>query len=344
MRSKRKMLLDILFLIIVFALTLYGVFHGEDLGELLQTVKKADIRWLIPGVILVIVFIWGESVIIWYLMRTFHIFLKKRICFLFSSVGFFFSCITPSASGGQPMQIYYMKKERIPVPVSTVILMIVTITYKLVLVVIGLGILVFGQKFQRQYLGGIMPVYYLGLLLNVFCVSFMTILVFHPSLAENILSAGLDRLEKMHIMKKKKSRRKKLTEAMKIYRKTAGYLKQHKRVIGIVILITFIQRLALFAVTWTVYRAFRASGISAASVVLLQAVISVSVDMLPLPGGMGSSENLFLKIFIPVFGPLLLPAMVLSRGLGYYSQLMISALFTIVAQLYYTISGTMDNK
>ena len=84
MRSKRKMLLDILFLIIVFALTLYGVFHGEDLGELLQTVKKADIRWLIPGVILVIVFIWGESVIIWYLMRTFHIFLKKRICFLFS--------------------------------------------------------------------------------------------------------------------------------------------------------------------------------------------------------------------------------------------------------------------
>ena len=73
------MLLDILFLIIVFALTLYGVFHGEDLGELLQTVKKADIRWLIPGVILVIVFIWGESVIIWYLMRTYHIFLKKRI-------------------------------------------------------------------------------------------------------------------------------------------------------------------------------------------------------------------------------------------------------------------------
>ncbi len=52
---------------------------------------------------------------------------------------------------------------------------------------------------------------------------------------------------------------------------------------------------------------------------LLQAVISVSVDMLPLPGGMGISETLFLKIFPPVFGStLLLPAMVLSRGLGYY--------------------------
>ena len=38
----------------------------------------------------------------------------------------------------------------------------------------------------------------------------------------------------------------------------------------------------------------------------LQAVISVSVDMLPLPGGMGISETLFLTIFSPVFGGLLL--------------------------------------
>ena len=62
-------------------------------------------------------------------------------------------------------------------------------------------------------------------------------------------------------------------------------------------------------------------------------MISVSVDMLPLPGGMGISETLFLTIFSPVFGGLLLPGMVLSRGLGYYGELLISAVFTAVAQL-----------
>ncbi len=102
-----------------------------------------------------------------------------------------------------------------------------------------------------------------------------------------------------------------------------------------VILITFAQRLALFAVTWMVYLAFRLKGTGMWDVVLLQAVISVSVDMLPLPGGMGISESLFLKIFTPVFASVTLPAMVLSRGLGYYSQLLISAVFTIVAQFYY---------
>ena len=66
-------------------------------------------------------------------------------------------------------------------------------------------------------------------------------------------------------------------------------------------------------------------------------MISVSVDMLPLPGGMGISEALFLRIFPSVFQGMLLPGMILSRSLGYYSQLLISALFTIVAQLYYTL-------
>ena len=173
--------------------------------------------------------------------------------------------------------------------------------------------------------------------LNVFCVSFMTVLVFHPVLAEKIILTGMDWLEKLHLMKKKQSRREKFQASMEVYRETAAYLKDHKRVIVSVILITFIQRLALFAVTWMVYLAFRLEGTPMWDVVLLQAVISVSVDMLPLPGGMGISESLFLKIFTTVFASVTLPAMVLSRGLGYYSQLLISALFTIVAQLYYSV-------
>lgn len=342
--QKKKVIGNTLILLLVFGLTIYGVFHGEDLGAMMDAIKAADIRWLLPGVFLVMFFIWGESIIIWYMMRSFGIKLKKRICFLFSSVGFFFSCITPSATGGQPMQIYFMKKEKIPIPVSTVILMVVTITYKLVLVVIGLGVLLFGGEFSHRYLSGILPVFYLGIALNVFCVSFMTLLVFHPLMAEGIILKCMDGLEKVHIMKHKEERRNKFRDSMQVYRETAAYLKGHKNVIVYVILITFVQRFALFAVTCTVYQAFGLSGISMWDVLLLQAVISVSVDMLPLPGGMGISETLFLKIFATVFGAVTLPAMVLSRGLGYYSQLLISAVFTIVAQIYYMLKQTEDEK
>ena len=333
MKSRKKIIFNGVFLAVVFALTIYGVFHGEDLSSMMDAIHRADKRWLIPGIALVAFFIWGESIIIWYMMRSSGIQLKKRTCFLFSSVGFFFSCITPSASGGQPMQIYYMKKEKISIPVSTVILMIVTITYKLVLVVIGIGIAIFGRGFLHKYLEGILPVFYLGLALNIFCVTFMTILVFHPLLAKAIMVKGMKLLERIHLVKKKEGRLKKLEDSMDTYRNTAAYLKNNPFVIVKVIGITFIQRMALFAVTWFVYQAFGLHGTGFWEILFLQAVISVSVDMLPLPGGMGISETLFLNIFSPVFGGLLLPGMVLSRGLGYYGELLISAAFTVVAQL-----------
>ena len=147
MKSRKKIIFNGVFLAVVFALTIYGVFHGEDLSSMMDAIHRADKRWLIPGIALVAFFIWGESIIIWYMMHSFQIPVKRRTCFLFSSVGFFFSCITPSASGGQPMQIYFMKKDKLPIPVTTLVLMIVTITYKAVLVVIGIVIWILGRCF-----------------------------------------------------------------------------------------------------------------------------------------------------------------------------------------------------
>lgn len=174
------MIVNTVFLVVIFALTIYGVFHGEDLGAMMEAMRRADVRWLLPGLFCVVFFIWGESIIIWYMMHSFQIPVKKRTCFLFSSVGFFFSCITPSASGGQPMQLYYMKKEKISLPVSTVILMIVTITYKAVLVVVGLGLVLFGQGFLHRYLTEILASSISGIFLAtrghfnwaIFCLAF----------------------------------------------------------------------------------------------------------------------------------------------------------------------------
>lgn len=332
MENKKKFLFNIIFLILVFGGTLYGVFHGEDLGEIVDILKTVNPLWIMAAVVCVVIFIWGESIIIYYMMHTLGIKLKKRTCFLFSSVGFFFSCITPSATGGQPAQIYFMKKEKIPIPVSTLVLMIVTITYKLVLVAIGVLLTLFGQGFIHTYLYDVRHVFYLGTALNVFCVGAMLVLVFHPELARKILVRGLVVLEKLHLMRHKSSRLEKLNASMDQYRATAVYLKEHVRVLIEVFAITVFQRFALFIGTWFVYRAFGLSEYSALVIALLQGSISVSVDMLPLPGGMGISEKLFSIIFLPIFGSqLLLPGMILSRGLGYYTELIISALFTIVA-------------
>ena len=60
MENKKKMAFNVVFLILVFAGTIYGVFHGEDLGEIARILKTVNLLWLIPGFICVIVFIWWD--------------------------------------------------------------------------------------------------------------------------------------------------------------------------------------------------------------------------------------------------------------------------------------------
>ena len=338
MLKSKKNIINAVFVIAVFGFTMFSIFHGEDLGDIFSKASKASPEYLLLGVICVILYIYIESDIIHYMLRTLGIKSKRFTCFLYSGVGFFFSCITPAATGGQPAQIYYMKKSKIPVPVTTVVLMIVTITFKLVLVVIGLFLVLFQQGFINQYLKGILPIFYLGIALNFVVVVAMMILTFDQNLAKNIMLTGLKLLERLKLMKQKPKRAERLSKSMDSYNDAAQYLRTNKLVIFRVFCITLIQRFILFFATYFTYKAFGLHGASVYDIVMLQAVISISVEMLPLPGGMGISEGLFLAIFVPIFGPdLLMPGMILSRGLGYYTQLILSAALTCYAHI--TIIG-----
>ena len=145
---------------------------------------------------------------------------------------------------------------------------------------------------------------------------------------------GLRWLEKKHLIKQKEGRMERFEASMDRYKETAVFFKSHKPLMLLTFLITLAQRFALFFATYFVYRAFSLSGISIWTIGLLQAAISISVDMLPIPGGMGISEALFLRIFAPVFGSaMVLPGMALSRGIAYYVQLFLCAVMTVAAHL-----------
>ena len=81
MKKIKEVIFNGAFLLIVFVLTIYGVFHGEDLGAMMDAIRSADKRWLVPGLALVAFFIWGESIIIWYMMRSYGNKTKKKNLF-----------------------------------------------------------------------------------------------------------------------------------------------------------------------------------------------------------------------------------------------------------------------
>ena len=323
MKNKKKVIGNTVFFFALFGLTAYAVLKGKELSELAEVLKSVKPAYYIAGLVMIVVFVCCESYIIYRMLRLLHYNdVPKRNCVKYSFVGFFFSCITPSATGGQPMQLYYMNRDKVDISVGTVILMIVTILYKFVLVFLGALIFLFRHFLVAEYIGKAAFFFYLGMALNVFCVAFMLILVFEPTLASKIVLWLFQKLEKFHILKKKEERLEKLQNSMIEYHKAAAIIQGHRIFIFRMFVVTLIQRLIHFSITYLVYRAMGLSALGFIDVVALQSVISISVDMLPLPGGMGISEGLFLNIFKKIFvGGLLYPAMLLSRGISYYAAL-----------------------
>lgn len=331
-KGKWKKTWNILFLLVVFLATLWSVFYGEDISNVLSYLTTANRTFLLLSLCCVLVYILGESVVICYLMRCLGAEIQFSHCCLYSFIGFFYSCITPSASGGQPMQVVAMRRDRIPVAVSSVVLAIVTITYKMVLVLIGTAVMLFHPASVMRCLEPVKSLVILGIFLNVICITVLLLLVFDPNAVYRIMKAVLSMVNRIRPLKHPERQEEKLEQLIGQYRGAAKFYRSHKHVILHVFFITFLQRCFLFLITWFVYRSFGLTGYSLPVILTLQAMISVAADMLPLPGGMGISENMFLEIFLPVFGEtLVLPGMVLSRGISYYTQLLVSAFMTIIA-------------
>lgn len=336
MNSKvRKNLFNALFLIALLTVTMWAIFKEQDLSMIWDTLTGVAPIYLIIGFILVILYVCSESVIIKYLLSTVQIRVPLFNCIRYSFVGFFYSCITPSATGGQPMQIYYMKKQNIDIPTATIILMLVTIEYKFVLVFVGLALVLFGQGLVQTLNFEVQFFLYLGIALNVFCVAFMSLLVFLPNTAKFLIMKGFALLKKLHLMKEKNNRTERLSNSMEIYKKASVFLKHNKVAILNTTLISFVQRFFLFFITYVVYRSFGLHAENAFTITILQAIISISVDMLPLPGGMGISERLYLLIFSPIFGgtTVATASLLMSRGFSYYILIIVSGIISFITHL-----------
>ncbi len=332
MQGKKKWIFNIVFLLLVIALTLYGLFRGSDLAQLQMLIHQADFRWWLLAFVLVIAFILGESIVLHDIMRTLKAPHHLSHCFLYSFIGFFFSCITPSAGGGQPAQVYFMRKDHIDPAVSVPVLILVTITYKLVLILFALFVFLFRPPAVITALEPVRLWCILGTVLNVLFVGLYVLLVLFPRAVEATLRwcircpgriLGASRQQRMLLW---------LNRWMKQYRDAALCFRSRPCMVLRVTVLTILQRCLLFAVTYLAMRSFGIAAGTLGSIVTLQAMISLGTDLLPLPGGMGASETMFMRIFPALCGETMtLPVLVVSRGISYYGQLIISAIFTVVA-------------
>ena len=334
MKKKISYALNVIVIVFIAFLTVKLLFGDNGLETFVHDFRKAEKSWLLVGIILVLLFVCSESVLIKYMLKMFDTKVPLIRCIKYSFVGFFFSYITPSASGGQPAQVFYMKKDGLKIGYSTLIMVVITFTYKLVLVLLGIVFLLLRFNQLCGYMGELVWLVIVGFVLNIAYIILLAMLIIKPLWMRQAGIKLINLLFSVKIIRNVEKYINKINRVCDNYSVCAEYIKNNLWSIVKVLLITVFQRLCLFAVTYMVYMSYGLSGTSFVDIIAIQAMIGIAVEMLPLPGAAGVTEGCFISMYTGVFGEQLVKsALLLSRGLSFYVVLILGAIVTAMAHI-----------
>ena len=173
---------------------------------------------------------------------------------------------------------------------------------------------------------GMIWFYLLGILLNGTALAFMLIAVFSKKLTTLFI-----KLLKLAKVKNIERKQEKIEDGLNQYNESTLFIKTHKLEFIKSILRVFVQIIFFHSITYFVYKAFGLTNHSFIEVFATQAILYTTVSSLPLPGAIGISETLFLKIFGPIFTKKILKsAMLVYRFISFYLYIIISAIVVVI--------------
>ncbi|MCH5266930.1 MAG: flippase-like domain-containing protein [Lachnospiraceae bacterium] len=334
MQKKKSLALNILFMLALLGATLYIIFKDQDLSELWQLLQTASVSMMFMAMFCAVMYLILQSISLVVILKSLGEKLKVLPSLRYSFIGFLFNAITPSASGGQPMMVLYMKEDGINMGASSVAMLFWTIIYKVALVIFETFVLLFYHPFFVDTIGNYRWLFWVGMAVNIISIFLYGIIVFSENGAQYIVRVAMWLLHKLHIVKRRKRIEKKLDTLLASYKDGADYIRSHWSTAGTVLLITLCQRIFYFMIAWFVYRALGLSGSTFIEVIILQSLISVCIDILPVPGGVGANEGFCVLLFRKIMEKRYVnPAMLLSRGVSFYGLLIMSAVITIGTHL-----------
>jgi len=309
--------------------TAYTVLREQTPGQLAYALLHADWRFLGLGVGLSAAFIALEAGASFIILRTLGSPQPYRRCLLYSCTGFFFSSVTPSASGGQPAQIYCMNRDGVPVARGGIDMLLVTIAYQTASVAFGAASLAICPDLPET-LGGKVGVM-LGVGLAVFAVMdvAMILFLFLPGPVRRAGLWGIGLIARFRPDADRAALEEKLSEQLEHYGRGARLIRKAPGLLPAVLGLIAGQLACSYAVPWLVCLSFHLTGASFGEVFALQALCAMAVGYLPLPGSAGAAENVFLRAFTHIFGAgQVAPAMILSRCVSCYLPLLTTGAVT----------------
>lgn len=321
--KNKKLLISSCIFVLLFAVTfgiLFLTYSVDDLLLCLKMIKGSS--YLIIG-IAIIAFFSLEAIYFKMIFKSLDENISFKRCMHYSFVEFFFSGITPGSTGGQPIQLYYMNKDKIPMKKSMIALILNTILFKLFFVVTGIIIIIFKPNYINMSKSIVKVLFFAGLIYDMVAITLCLLLMFNQKLISKILTYFYKIYNK--VTNKNIDYKSKIKNITESYVEEANYIKNNIGCLILSTILVFLQRTIIFSIIYIIYKSININPVlNYIDIVLLQIFVQQSLEVTLLPGQAGVGEYITGLLYTKIFDNLSIQGMMLNRLFMFYLPLLIS--------------------
>lgn len=320
---------------LVFAIAAcFLVLRGTDIRTVGEALAETSIPYLLAGILLAEVFHLAEGINLKILLRSFGHPVTFWQGMKYAYIGFFFSSITPSSTGGQPAQLYAMKKDGIELAHGTLALIGELASFQIAVFFMELTAMAAIIRGKVNPSPELLILAVSGFLINILFIAGLLSVMFSRRLKERLLYLLYGAVNRLPIKNKKKWREK-LDATFHDFQTCAELVRRRPRMMGKVFLVSLCQVICWFSIPYMVCLAMGENTAGYSQIFLLQTVLFMTTALLPFPGAAGISEYAFVRLFSGVFtkNPMAAATLV-NRGISFYCLLAISAAMMVVLWKY----------
>ena len=326
----KKKVLGLIYIAVTLAITIgICLLTTDDFTPLFEVIQNINWWWMLGALGCMLVYFVFEAMpqYIIYKNHGYHLPLLQSV--KVGVIGLYYSGITPSATGGQPMQVYYLSKLKLPVGVSSFISVLKLIFFQGTMTAFCMAGYFIKFDYIHEHYQTAVYFMYLGVAINMVLVAGIIALLIKPAVLIRFVRGLMRFLAKFIGRKAVKWRRKTLIELAGFYRSYKESKRDFKDTFA-VLWCSIIQVVAYLSVSFFIYHAFGLSGENFITLFAIQGLVVCAVSFFPLPGSAGAQELGYGSFFSPIFGEGIFPAMILWRILSSYLAIISGAVIVTV--------------
>ncbi len=332
---KPKYIFNALVIGLCAGIVLYFFFSKDGLNDLIHSDTRVIWYWIAAAVASQLVYMLIEAIVIYIFIKDDYKKFRFTDSVKVAFMGLFWSAITPSSTGGQPMQVYLLHSMKISIGYGTSRLMQKFMVYQVVLTLISIISVLTNIPFilSSRNLSIILLLLAFGFISQLAVTGMVLLFSFSPKLSRKLIMFFAKILNKIKIIKNVDEKIEGIDKQLNTFHTSNKDIYKKPKLLTSAFILTFLQFIAMFLVPYFIFRSFGFDFASPVQLISCQAFVNLMSGMIPIPGASGAAELGFTAFFSTFFiNGTLKSAALIWRVINYYGVIALTGPFAYMTK------------